>query len=50
MGEGGLRGVREDIVGGMLSDIHFVIVERVHRKVIGRVRWMGFHGMVEMSR
>jgi hypothetical protein len=48
MGQWGLRGMREDIVGGLLSDVHFVIVKRVHRKVISGVRLMGINGLVEM--
>jgi hypothetical protein len=34
----------------MLCDVHFVAIEMVHGKVIGRVRWMGIHGVVEMRR
>jgi len=42
-------GMGEHVVGWMLGDVHFVIVEGVHGKVVGRVGWMVIHGLVEMG-
>ena len=39
----------ENVVGRVLSDVHFVIVEGVDGEVIGRVRWMVINGLVEMG-
>lgn len=39
----------ENVVRGVLSDIHFVIVKRVHGEVISRVRWVVINGLVEMG-
>lgn len=39
----------EDVVGGMLSDVHFVIVKRVHGNVISRVGWVVIKGLLEMG-
>ena len=35
----------EHVVGRMLSDVHFVVVERVHGKVVSRVGWV-VHGLI----
>lgn len=34
-------------VVGMVSNVHFVVVERVHGEVVSRVGWMVIHGLVE---
>jgi hypothetical protein len=39
----------EHLVGGMLSDVHFIIIEGMHREGIGRVRCMGVDGLIEMG-
>lgn len=39
----------ENVVGRMLSDVHFVIVEGVHGEVISRVRWMVINGLVKVG-
>jgi hypothetical protein len=36
----------EHVVGRVLSTVHFVVVERVHGKVVSRVGWMVIHGLV----
>jgi len=38
----------EHVVGRVLSDVHFVVVERVYGKVVSRVRWV-VHGLVEVG-
>jgi hypothetical protein len=40
----------ENVVGRMLSDVHFVIVEGVHGEVISRVRWVVINGLVKLGR
>jgi hypothetical protein len=40
----------ENVVGGVLSDVHFVIFKGVHGEVIGRMRWVVINGLVEMGR
>ena len=39
----------EHVVGGVLSNVHFVVVEWVHGKVVSRVRWMVIHGLVKVG-
>jgi hypothetical protein len=39
----------EHVVGRVLSNVHFVVVKRVHGKVVSRVGWMVIHGLVEMG-
>jgi hypothetical protein len=41
-------GMGENVVGRMLSDVHFVIVEGVHGEVISRVRLV-INGLVEVG-
>ncbi len=48
MREGGLRGVGEEVVGGMLSDIHFVVIKGVDREVAGRMRRVRVDGLVKV--
>jgi len=42
-------GVREHVVGRVLSNVHFVVVEGVHGKVASRVGWMVINGTVEVG-
>jgi hypothetical protein len=42
-------GMGENVVGRVLSDVHFVIVEGVHGEVMSRVRWMVIKGLVEVG-
>jgi hypothetical protein len=38
------------VVGRLLSsNVHFVVVERVHGKVVSRVGWVVIHGLVKMG-
>ncbi len=39
----------EHVVGRVLGNVHFVVVERVHGKVVSRVRWVVIHGLVEVG-
>lgn len=39
----------EDVVGRVLSNVHFVVVERVDGKVVSRVGWMVIHGLVKVG-
>lgn len=39
----------EHVVGLVLSYVHFVIVERVHGKVVSRVGWMVIQGLVKVG-
>lgn len=36
----------EHIVGRVVSNVHFVVVKRVHGKVVSRVGWIVIHGLV----
>jgi hypothetical protein len=42
-------GMGEHVVGRVVSNLHFVVVERVHGKVVSRVRWVVVHGLVEVG-
>jgi len=42
-------GMGEDVVGRVLSNVHFVVVERVDGKVVSRVGWMVIHGLVKVG-
>jgi len=42
-------GMGEHVVGRVLSNVHFVVVERVHGKVVSRVGWMVIHGLVKVG-
>ncbi len=39
----------EHVVGRVLSNVHFVVFERVHGKVVSRVRWVVIHGLVKVG-
>ena len=39
----------EHVVGRVVSNVHFVVVERVHGEVVSRVRWVVIHGLVEVG-
>jgi hypothetical protein len=43
------RGMGEHVVGRVLSNVHFVVVERVHGKMVSRVGWMVIQGLVKMG-
>lgn len=48
-GRGWWGGVGEHFIRGMLSDVHFVIIEGMH-EVVSRVWWcMGVDRLVEMG-
>ena len=39
----------EDVIWGMLSDVHFISIEGMHGEVIGRMLCMRINGLVEMG-
>lgn len=40
----------EHVVGRvLLSNVHFIVVERVHGNMVSRVRWMVIHGLVKVG-
>jgi hypothetical protein len=41
----------EHVIRGMLSNVHFVIIEGVHGEMVGRVWWlcMSVDGLVKMG-
>lgn len=47
--EGRLRGV-EDVVGRLLSDIHFVVIKVMERGVAGRMRRVRVDGLVKVGK
>lgn len=47
--EGWLRGM-EDVVGRLLSDIHFVVIKVVDREMAGWMRWVSVNGLVKVRR
>jgi hypothetical protein len=42
-------GMGEHVVGRVFSNVHFVVVERVHGKMVSRVGWMVIHGLVKVG-
>ena len=39
----------EHVVGRVVSNIHFVVIERLHGKVISSVRWKVIRGLVKVG-
>jgi hypothetical protein len=42
-------GMGKHVVGRVLSNVHFVVVEGVNGKVVSRVRRMAIHGLVKVG-
>ena len=42
-------GMGEHVVGRVVSNVHFVVVEMVHGKVVSRVGWIVIHGVVKVG-
>lgn len=40
----------EDVVGRLLSDIHFVVIKVVNREMAGWMRWVSVNGLVKVRR
>jgi hypothetical protein len=42
--------MREHVIWGVVSDVHFVVVEGMNGEVIGRMGWMGINRLVKVGR